>query len=99
MTDKKDLTVKVIPYRKDTTTRLYSNYVRVVSGPRDVTIQFCDVRPPESDEVAEELKKNPVMKSPIEVEVTLPIDVANSLLNVFKKQLELVSEKGNGKRK
>lgn len=99
MVDKKqELTVKVVPYRKENTSRVYSNYVRAVSSQREMTLQFCDVKPPESDERAEELKKNPVIKSPIEAEITLPINVAQALISVLKGQLEKITSSLNGKK-
>ena len=99
MVDKtQEIKVKVVPYRKENTSRVYSNYVRVVSSPREITLQFCDVKPPENDDYAEKLKKNPVMKSPIEVEITLPIEVAQALKSVLKGQLEKVNSDLNGKK-
>ena len=99
MVDKKQavIKVKISPVRKEGCSRTYSNYVRVVSNPGDITLQFCDIKPPTSDEDTANLKSSPVMKPLIEAEIVLPIDVAQSLLNVLKGQLEKVGKKINPK--
>lgn len=82
-----DREIKIIPYRKEDKPRIFSNYVRVVSSPQDITVQFADIKPPVSDEQVEEVKKNKIMKTPVDVEIVLPIEVAKSLLTVLSKQL------------
>lgn len=89
---KQEETVKIIPFRKDNTSRTFANYVRVVSTPFDVTLQFVDVKPPESDAEREEVKKKKVVKMPIEVEIILPIDVAQGFLSILNKQLEKIKK-------
>lgn len=99
MVDKKQtiIKVKINPLRKEGGSRTYSNYVRVVSSPRDITLQFCDIKPPTSDEDTANLKNSPVMKPLVDAEIVLPVDVAQSLLNVLKGQLEKVGKKINPK--
>lgn len=82
-----DHEIQIIPYRKEDKPRIFSNYVRVVSSPQDITVQFADIKPPVSDEQVEEVKKNKIMKIPVDVEIVLPIEVAKSLLTVLSKQL------------
>lgn len=84
----KDIEVKIIPYRKEEKPRIFSNYVRVVSSPQDITVQFADVKPPESDEQVKKIMEKKVLKTPIEIEIVLPIDVARSLASVLTKQLD-----------
>lgn len=82
-----DREIKIIPYRKEDKPRIFSNYVRVVSSQQDITLQFADIKPPVSDEQVEEVKKNKIMKTPVDVEIVLPIEVAKSLLIVLSKEL------------
>lgn len=89
--------VKINPIRREGGSRTYSNYVRVVSGPRDITFQFCDIKPPTSDENTTNLRNSQVLKPLIDAEIVLPIDVAQSLLNVLRGQLEKVGKKMNPK--
>lgn len=91
--------VKITPIRKEGGSRIYSNYVRVISSARDITFQFCDVKPPESDEEATNIKKSAIVKPQIDAEVVLPFDIAQSLLTILKGQLEKVSKKTNGEKK
>lgn len=84
----KNTELKVILYRKEEKPRIFSNYVRVVSSARDITLQFADVKPPESDEQTQTILGEKTLKTPIGVEIVLPIDVAQSVSTVLKKQLD-----------
>ncbi|OGK20273.1 hypothetical protein A3C23_04945 [Candidatus Roizmanbacteria bacterium RIFCSPHIGHO2_02_FULL_37_13b] len=80
--------LKIIPYRSEDKPRIFSNYVRVVSSSQDITVQFADVKPPESDEETKKIMEKKELKMPIDVEIVLPIDVARSLASVLNEQLD-----------
>lgn len=79
-------------------TRIYSNFVDVISSPYDFTLRFCDATPIYN---MKEVEQNAgVHKIPIATEIILPFGVMKSLINVlrdqykgYKKIADEVSEK------
>lgn len=98
MADKKqEEQVKVFPYRKEDKPRQYANYVRVNTGPLEVTLQFSDVKPAADDIEQEKIKKEKAVKTPIDYEVVLPVPVAIELAQLLQKQLTLLKVNKNNK--
>lgn len=91
MVDKiKDEQVKIIPYRKEDKPRQYANYVRVNSSPFEVTLQFSDVKPASDDIEQAKIKKEGEVKTPIDVEIVLPISIAEAFVSLLQQQLTLL---------
>lgn len=90
MEDKKPIPLKIVPFRRDNTSRTFANYVRIVSTPSEITLQFVDVKPPENDDRREEIKKKREIKMPIVAEIALPTNVAKGLLEILEKQLSKI---------
>ena len=80
--------LKISTYRQEGSKRIFSNYVEVSSTPFDISIRFSDIKPPTSREEVEVVKKIGKLKLPIEVEIIMPLVIANSFLQVLKNQLE-----------
>lgn len=83
--------VKIITIRPLNQKRDYSNYVEISSNPREVSLKFCDIKPPNSEEL-EEITKNKRIQTEVNTEVVLPLDVADGLLNALKTQIETIKE-------
>lgn len=91
MIDKKqEETVKITPFRKENSVRIYSNYVRVVSNPFEITLQFADIKPGVNDEEQDRLKKEKSVRATIDTEIILPIEIAKKFLEILQKQLSLI---------
>ena len=89
MSDKKTpISVKIIPERKNNTSRIFSNYVRAVATPIDVTLQFSDAKPPINEDEQNDIEKNKIVKATIEAEIVLPKAVAIELANILSKQFK-----------
>ena len=85
--------LKIITFRKENGNRIYSTYVRVVSNPYEVTLQFSDIKPPANDIEQEEVKKSKEIKTPIDAEIVLPFDVAKEFLSILDKRISLADSK------
>jgi hypothetical protein len=87
----KDTKLEVVPYRFEGQDRIYSNYVRVMRMREgEISLQFCDVQPPPSDEELEQVKKTGKVVVPIAAEVVLPVDVAEGFLKALASQLGII---------
>lgn len=88
--------VKVTPVRKENGTRQYSNYVRVISNPFDLTLQFADVKPAVTEDEQEKINKKKEIHVPIDTEIILPKEVAQALSEILNKHLSgIIKRKGN----
>ena len=80
--------IKFIPYRPVGSKREYSNYVEVTKSMLDVSIKFCDVKPPENIEELQQVQKTGLLKIPIVTEVVLPLAIARAFLDALRTQME-----------
>ena len=79
--------LKINTYRAEGTSRIYSNYVRVVSNPSEVTFQFVDIKPGANDELHAEIIERGEIKAPIDIEIVVSPEIAKAFLNVLQNQL------------
>ncbi len=82
----KKLTIKAI--RIAGNKRIFSNYVEVNKSPWDVSLKFADVKPPANKEEMLSTIENGVIEIPIDAEIVMPSEIAQSLLEALKIQLE-----------
>ena len=90
--EKKDEKLKIHTERPVGQKREYSNYVEISANPRDVSLKFCDLKPPVTKDEANEIIKNGTTLI-VNTEIVLPFDVAESLIEALKKQIDTVKEK------
>lgn len=83
--------IKINTYRPLNQKREYSNYVELTSNPREVSLKFCDIKPPSSEEL-EEITKSKKIQIEVNSEVVLPLDVAEGLVNALKTQIDTIKE-------
>ncbi len=88
MSNKEPKQIKFIAYRLEGSKREYSNYVEVSKSLIDVSLKFCDIKPPASNEELQQLQKTGILKTAVITEVVLPIQIAEALLGALKTQLE-----------
>ncbi|MDO8496975.1 MAG: hypothetical protein Q7S61_00330 [bacterium] len=81
--------VKIIPTRLVGSKRVYSNFVEVTKTNRELSLKFCDVRPPANEDEVKEVQKNGKIEAPIEVEIVLPIEIGNGIIKALTTQLEI----------
>lgn len=86
-----DKQLKISTVRPEGQKREYSNYVEISANPRDVSLKFCDLKPPAKKEEIEEVIRNGITL-PINTEIVLPFDVAVSVVDALKKQIDIVNE-------
>src|SRR5438105_2957213 len=79
--------IKIITYRPAGQKREYSSYIEVIANPREVSFKFCDLKPPAKEEL-EKIKKEVRVEIPVNTEIVIPFDVAESLLEALKIQLD-----------
>lgn len=91
--------IKIRSFRLPGLKRQYSTYVEVSANPRDVNLKFSDLKPPETPEELERIKKELKVEVPVDNEIVLPIDVAQSLLEALTIQLNIVKENMKGEKK
>ena len=91
MDAKKQIDIKL--FRKKEGSRQYSNYVRVAANPLEVTLQFADLKPAPTDEEQSKIKNNRTIEAPIDVELVVPFDVAESLSKALSEQIEKIKDK------
>ncbi len=84
--------IKIKTFRPEGQKREYSTYVEISATTRDVSLKFCDLKPPSTKQEIEDLKKNGV-KIQVNTEIVLPFDVALSLTDAMRSQLNIVKEK------
>jgi hypothetical protein len=87
--------LKIIPQRKEKTSRVYANYAEVTNNNIDVSLKFCDIRPPANDQELREANDKGFIHVPIEAEIALPKKVAEDLIRVLQVQLKGSSEVKN----
>ena len=80
--------VNVLVYRPEGSQRIYSNYVEVTKTPLDVSLKFCDLKPPANPEEIEKIKKEKKVTIPVISEIVLPMEIAKAFLDALKSQLE-----------
>ncbi|MDO8611042.1 MAG: DUF3467 domain-containing protein [bacterium] len=89
--------VKIVPFRKEDKSRQYANYVRVNSSHFEVTLQFSDVKPASDDIEQAKIKKEGILKTPIDIEIVLPLPVAEEFAKLLQQQLTLLKVNKRGK--
>jgi hypothetical protein len=89
-TDTKD--IKIVTSRPEGQKREYSNYVEISANPREVSLKFCDLKSPSTNEEIEKIKKEGITLL-VNTEIVLAFDVAESVVDTMTKQLNIVKEK------
>ena len=84
--------IRISTQRPEGQKREYSNYVEITANPRDVSLKFCDLKPPAKKEEIDEIIKNGIT-IPVNTEIVLPFDVADSVMEALKKQLDIVKNR------
>jgi len=84
--------IKITTERPVGQKREYSNHVEISANPRDVSLKFCDLKPPAGKEEIDKVIKNGIT-IPVNTEIVLAFDIAESLLETLKKQIDIVNEK------
>jgi len=87
MAEEKNKKFKIVPYRYLDKNRIYSNYIEVAKTGTDLSIKFCDIRPPENKEEVNEVKKTGEIRVPIEAEMIIPLPVAADFLRALRLQI------------
>jgi len=87
---KQEVKVKIFPYRKEDKPRQYANYVRVNSSRFEVTIQFSDVKPASDDAEQAKIKREGAIRTPIDIEIILPVPIAEEFAKLLQQQLTLL---------
>ncbi|MBI2327285.1 hypothetical protein HYU92_03095 [Candidatus Curtissbacteria bacterium] len=85
--------LKIIAYRPDGSQRIYSNYVEVTKTGLDVSIKFCDLKPPANPGELEKIKKEKETRIPVLSEIVLPLEIAKAFLEALRSQLEKKEDK------
>jgi hypothetical protein len=89
---KKQVPLKIIAKRKENQRRIYSNYVEITATNLDVSIKFCDVKPPSNDQEANMVNKEERIEATVEAEIVLPKDIAKAFLSALNSQLNVSEE-------
>ena len=84
--------IKIVTVRPEGQRREYSNYVEISANIREISLKFCDLKPLARKEEIEEAKKEGIIL-PVKTEIILPYDVAESVVETLKKQLDTIREK------
>jgi hypothetical protein len=79
--------IKLIPFRKDDSNRVYSNHVEINVSEIDLNIKFCDVRPPENNDDIEKIVALGTFKIPIVSEIVIPLVVAKELKRILNEKI------------
>lgn len=87
-TDKNTKHLKIVPTRKEQSSRVYANYIEATNNNIDVSLKFCDIRPPANDKEFQQANEQGYINVPIEVEVALPRHIAEDLIRVLQVQLK-----------
>jgi len=90
--DEEKKKIKISTSRPEGQKREYSNYVEISANPRDVSLKFCDLKPPAKKEEIDDVIKNGIT-IPVNTEIVLPFDVAESVVEALKRQLDIVKDK------
>lgn len=94
MADNKDpKPIKVIPLRYVGSKRIYSNYIEVTKSPTDISIKFCDIKPPENEKEIENVKSKGQLEIMVEAEIVIPLSVAKEFLKALQVQFPSNEEK------
>jgi len=80
--------LKILVHRPEGNQRIYSNYVEVTKTPLDVSIKFCDLKPPANPEELEKTKRDKKVLIPVLSEIVLPVEIAKAFLEALRSQLE-----------
>ncbi|MGH7203534.1 MAG: hypothetical protein ACREHC_03775 [Candidatus Levyibacteriota bacterium] len=89
--------IKIITYRPEGQKREFSSYIEISANPREVSLKFCDLKPPATEEELELIKKQGKITIPVDTEIVVPFDVAEALLQALGTQLNTIKEKKEGK--
>ena len=84
--------IKIVTHRPEGQKREYSNYVEISANPREVSLKFCDLKPPSTNEQIEKIKTDGITLT-VNTEIVLAFDVAESVVETMTKQLNIVKEK------
>lgn len=85
--------IKIITIRPEGQKREYSTYVEVTANPREISLKFCDLKPPSTPDEIELVKRRNQITIPVNTEIALPFDVAESLAEVLRTHINIVKTK------
>jgi len=83
---KKGKKVEIVTIRPENLQRTFSNYAEVNSNPTEISIRFCDVKPPVKEEVSGIMTTGKI-KATVVSEIVLPFAVGNALFEALKSQI------------
>ncbi len=84
--------IEIEIYREEDQRRVFSNYVGVSANPNEVSLKFCDLKPPANKEELETVQKEGKVKIPVTTEIVLPIEVGASLMEALGNVLKQMEE-------
>jgi len=84
--------IKIVTYRPEGQKREYSTFVEISSNPVEVSLKFCDLKPPNNAEELEKVKKEGKVIIPVNTEIVLTLGVAEALASTLKAQLDKIKE-------
>jgi len=89
---KKAENIRIITCRPEGQKREYSTYIEVSSNNREVSLKFCDLKPQTTTEEIEKIKETGQVRIPVNSEIVVPFDVADSLLKVLQEQIATIKK-------
>ena len=84
--------IKISTYRPEGQKREYSTFVEISSNPMEVSLRFCDAKPPTTTEELEKIQKENKVSIPINTEIVLPFVVAEALVATLGLQLDTIKK-------
>ena|SRR5581483_12195896 len=84
--------IKVITQRPEGQKREFSSYIEFTVNINEVSLKFCDVKPPRPEEL-EQIKKEGKVILPVNTEIVLPFVVAEEFSKNLENQIKMIKEK------
>jgi hypothetical protein len=85
----KSVQIKITPTNEVKSERVYANFFAVNHGPHDFTFTFCDIKPPLTDQDAQKLARDGVLRAPIQAEISVPVGLVEEIIGAIKINYEV----------
>jgi hypothetical protein len=89
-TDTKD--IKIVASRPIDQKREFSNFIEFTANLNEVSLKFCDLKPPRPEEL-EKIKKEGKVVLSVNTEIVIPFVVAEEFSKNLEKQIREIREK------
>jgi len=78
--------IQIVPDPMLSSPRIYANYIQVSGAPVDLTLTFCEVIGPQSEDEAMRVQESGVLPAPVKAVIAIPTQILEGFIQALQAQ-------------